>query len=85
MKKIAMLLIVVGLIFTSCRRFENTVNNLHYQNPRTIGGLWTVKQGNIEINHCKCIYWSTNDDDALFEDSNGKKFFVNGSSMIFQE
>lgn len=87
MKKILLVvsaLAVLGL--TSCtREFESTINNLTYVNPRKLGGTYTVIQNGTEINHLECVYWSTEDDDAVFKAKNGKHVFVNGSSIIIEE
>ncbi len=89
MKKTLFAVLGLSVLFinTGCRRsLQNYVNDLSYKNPKIIGGLWTVKQGDSEIKHLECIYWSTNDDDAIFRNpENGKVIFVNGSSLIFEE
>lgn len=87
MKKLFIVLIVVSLLFMGCklRSIENIRNNFNYENPRTINCTFTVIQNGIKICGLKCVYWSTEDDDALFITEDGKKVFVNGSSIIIQE
>lgn len=88
MKKIIFGLVLVACMtvsMTSCRQVSQFKNNFKYKSPDAIGGLWTVEQNGIKIEHLKCVYWSTEDDDSVFEMQNGKKIFVNGSSVIFQE
>lgn len=87
MKKIisvAIMALSFGLIGCT-REWETTMNNFTYVNPRKAGGTYTVIQNGVEINHLKCVYWATKDDDAVFEAPNGKLVFVNGSSVIIQE
>jgi hypothetical protein len=81
-------IIGTSILMTGCtRKLEDTVNNYRYTNPRKVnsGYCWTVIQPGTELNHLKCIYWSTNDDDCIFENSSGKKVFVNGTSLIIEE
>lgn len=87
MKKITFVLIIVCGLFTSCklRSIEGIRNNYIYENPRMIDGTFTVIQNGTQIHGLKCIYWSTTDDDSIFVANNGKKVFVNGSSIIIQE
>lgn len=86
MKKLILLISII-FCFTSCnlRNLETIRNAYNYDNPRKIGGTFTVIQNGTEINHLKCIYWSTSDDDSIFITNNGKKVFVNGSSLIIEE
>ena len=87
MKKIISAMVMVlsfGLVGCT-RNWESTVNNFTYTNPKKAGGTYTVIQNSTEINHLKCVYWATEDDDAVFEAPNGKLVFVNGSSVIIQE
>lgn len=87
MKKIifgAAVILTLGL--TGCtREIQRHINNLTYTNPVKQGGKYTVIQNGFELNHLKCVYWSTDDDDSVFEAENGKKIFVNGSSIIVEE
>ena len=89
MKKIifgAAVIFVLGL--TGCNReFQREINNWTYTNPKKEGARYTVYQNGWEFPepHLKCIYWSTDDDDSVFETENGKKIFVNGSSIIVEE
>lgn len=87
MKKIifgAAAILVLGL--TGCtREFQKQINNFTYTNPVKIGGTYTVIQNGLELKHLKCIYWSVDDDDSVFEAENGKRVFVNGSSIVVEE
>lgn len=89
MKKIifgAAVIFAIGL--TGCtRKLQREINNLSYTNPKKEGAKYTVYQNGWEfpVHHLKCIYWSTDDDDSVFEAENGKKIFVNGSSIIVEE
>ena len=89
MKKIfAVLVLGIALLLglASCtREFESFTNNYTYTNPRKVGGKYTVIQNGFELQHLECVYWATEDDDAVFKASNGKLVFVNGSSIIIQE
>ena len=87
MKKIIFLIGAISCLgFCSCTRgFERVKNNYAYTNPRKEGKVYTVIQNGTEINHLRCIYWGTEDDDSIFENSNGKKIWVNGSSIIIEE
>ena len=85
MKKIFILVLFSGIMFSSCTRgVRSFANNFTYKNPVNTGGYWTIIQGETKIEHCKCIYWSTEDDDACFM-KDGKQIFVNGSSITLQE
>ena len=78
--------VILALGLTSCtREFQRYINNFTYTNPIKEGEKYTVIQNGFELNHLKCIYWSTDDDDSVFEAENGKKIFVNGSSIIVEE
>ena len=88
MKKIALVLLTVvcGMFMGCTRGFENFKNNYTYINPtRNPKATYTIIQNGIKITGMKCKYWSTSDDDAVFEAPNGKLVFVNGSSLIFEE
>ena len=78
MKKL-ILLVLVGFCFVGChlKTMESIRNDYTYDNPRKMNGT--------EIKHLKCIYWSTSDDDSIFMADNGKRVFVNGSSLIVEE
>lgn len=87
MKKLLSLSLLLGvsLVLTGCTRgFQSAINNWTYTSPVKVGGTWTVIQGDTTITGCRCLYWSTEDDDACFE-KDGKKIFVNGSSIIIEE
>jgi hypothetical protein len=86
MKKL-IILFLTSFCFVGCdlRTLETIRNDYNYDNPRKMGGYFTVIQNGTEINHLKCIYWSTSDDDSIFVADNGKKVFVNGSSLIIEE
>ena len=87
MKKILVVVAIVTVaLFSSCtREFEHMKNNYTYINPIKAGGTFTIYQNGMKFEHLKCIYWSTEDDDACFVNEAGKKIFVNGSSVIIQE
>lgn len=87
MKKIISVAIMVFAFgFIGCtREWESTINNFTYTNPKKSGGTYTIIQNGTEINHLKCVYWATEDDDSVFEAPNGKLVFVNGSSVVIQE
>jgi hypothetical protein len=86
MKKL-IILFLTSFCFASCdlRTLETIRNDYNYDNPRKMGGYFTVIQNGTEINHLKCVYWSTSDDDSIFMADNGKRVFVNGSSLIIEE
>ena len=86
MKKL-ILLVLVGFCFVGChlKTMESIRNDYTYDNPRKMNGYFTVIQNGTEIKHLKCIYWSTSDDDSIFMADNGKRVFVNGSSLIIEE
>ena len=69
------------------REFQRGINNWTYTNPKKEGARYTVYQNGWEfpVHHLKCVYWSTDDDDSVFEAENGKKVYVNGSSIIIEE
>lgn len=78
--------VILALGLTGCtRELQRHINNFTYTNPVKEGGKYTVIQNGFELNHLKCIYWSTDDDDSVFEAENGKKIFVNGNSIIVEE
>ena len=87
MKKIIFgiaVILTVGL--TGCtRNFQKEINNFTYTNPKKLGKRYTIIQNGCEIHNLKCVYWSVEDDDSVFEAENGKKVFVNGSSIIIEE
>lgn len=87
MKKVIFLIgIIACLGLCSCtRKLEAFRNNYAYSNPRQENKIYTVIQNGTEINHLRCIYWGTEDDDSIFENSEGKKIWVNGSSIIIEE
>lgn len=79
--------VILALGLTGCtRELQRQINNFTYTNPVKEGGKYTVIQNGFELgHHLKCIYWSTDDDDSVFEAENGKKIYVNGSSVIVEE
>ena len=82
---IAITIMAATVALSSCTRgMQGVINNWTYTSPSQIGGTWTVIQGSTTITGCKCLYWSTDDDDSCFV-KDGKKIFVNGSSIIIQE
>lgn len=87
MKRFVLILALVTPCFFGCnfRNFENFRNNITYTNPRQDECTFTVIQNGTEINHLKCVYWSTEDDDSVFVAKNGKKVYVNGSSLVIEE
>lgn len=87
MKKALIVVAVLTVaLFSSCTRaYESLKNNYTYTNPVKIGGTFTIYQNGMKFEHLKCIYWSTEDDDACFVNEAGKKIFINGSSVIIQE
>lgn len=86
--KVLCLLGLLSLGLTSCSRgIEELYNGVtpSYTNPRRAGGTYTVYQNTLKFEHLKCVYWSTEDDDSVFEDANGNLYYVNGSSIIVKE
>jgi hypothetical protein len=80
--------VILALGLTGCtREIQREINNWTYTNPKKEDARYTVYQNGHEfpVHHLKCIYWSTDDDDSVFEAENGKKIFVNGSSIIVEE
>lgn len=78
-------LVVISLITCSCtRNMKSFTNNFTYESPKP-KTLYTVIQNKTKIEHLRCVYWSTEDDDSIFINQNGKKIFVNGSSIIIEE
>ena len=76
--------LTVGL--TGCtRNFQREINNFTYTNPKKLGKRYTIIQNGFELHNLKCIYWSVDDDDSVFEAEDGKKIYVNGSSIIIEE
>lgn len=88
MKRTLCLFGLLGLLafgMTGCRQVEDFVNDFRYTNPRQTGCTYTVYQNNLKFEHLKCVYWSTEDDDAIFKDFSGKQYYINGSSIIVEE
>ena len=80
--------VILALGLTGCtREFQRQINNITYTNPVKEGGKYTVYQNGWElpVYHLECVYWSTDDDDSVFETENEKKIYVNGSSIIVEE
>lgn len=81
--------VILALGLTGCKReFQKELNNWTYTNPKEDkNARYTVYQNGCEfpVHHLKCVYWSTDDDDSVFETEDGKKIFVNGSSIIVEE
>ena len=77
----------IALLFglTSCKSCEGLNNEFRYTNPRKDGGTYTVYQNNLKFEHLRCIYWSTDDDDAIFKDADGIIYYINGTSIIVKE
>lgn len=91
MKKIIFgiaVILTVGLTvgLTVCtRNLQRENNNFTYTNPKKLGKRYTIIQNGYELHNLKYIYWSLDDDDSVFETENGKKIYVNGSSIIIEE
>jgi len=78
--------VILALGLTGCtREFQRQINNITYTDPKKEGARYTVYQNGFKLNHLECVYWSTDDDDSVFKTENGKKIFVNGSSIIVEE
>ena len=85
MKKILILMICGCLMFSSCTVGKNFSQAFTYKDPQTIGGLWTVIDGSgNKYEHCKCTYWGTNDDTAIFT-HNGKIVCISGNVTVIEE
>ena len=87
MKKIIFGIVVIlalGLTVCNCE-FQREINNFTYTNPKKLGKRYTIIQNGYELHNLKHIYWSVDDDDYVFEAENGKKIYVNGSSIIIEE
>lgn len=76
---------IIGL--TVCtRNLQREINNFTYTNPKKLGKRYTIIiQNGYELHNLKCVYWSVDDDDSVFETEDGKKIYVNGSSIIIEE
>lgn len=87
MKKlfIVISLILVLSIFMGCRvvnkRWSRTIS---YEDPQTLGGYWTLIYSGEKYEHCKCIYWGTEDDTAMF-DWNGTTICSSGTVLLIKE
>ena len=77
-------ILTVGL--TGCtRNLQREINNFTYTNPKKLGKRYTIIQNAYELYNLKCVYWSTDDDDSVFETEDEKKIYINGSSIIIEE
>lgn len=80
-------LILIGLsvLLCSCTVGKSFSQTFTYKDPQTIGGFWTViDASNNKYEHCKCTYWGTNDDTAIF-DYNGKPLCISGNITLIKE
>lgn len=76
---------MLSMLLSGCTRgICKFANNFTYTRPSS-EKTYTVVQNGFELNNLKCIYWSTDDDDSCFETEDGRKVFVNGSSIIIEE
>lgn len=81
-------ILTVGLTggLTGCtRNLQREINNFTYTNPKKLGKRYTIIQNGYELHNLKCVYWSVDDDDSVFETEDGKKIYINGSSIIIEE
>lgn len=91
MKKIIFgiaVILTVGLTvgLTVCtRNLQREINNFTYTNPKKLGKRYTIIQNGYELHNLKYVYWTVDDDDSVFETEDGKKIYVNGSSIIIEE
>lgn len=76
--------LTVGL--TVCtRNLQREINNFTYTNPKKLGKRYTIIQNGYELHNLKYVYWTVDDDASVFETEDGKKIYVNGSSIIIEE
>lgn len=87
MKKIIFgIAVILTLGLTGCpRNFQKEINNFTYTNPKKLGKRYTIIQNGFELHNLKCVYWSVDDDDSVFETEDGKKIYISGSSIIIEE
>ena len=89
MKKFFIILLIVIVIFiSSCTAYgrKDFSQIFTYQDPQTIGGLWTVMFDNGDIyEHLICLYWGTEDDTSTWQLPNGRKLIQSGNIHVIQE
>ena len=67
------------------REFQRETNNCTYTNPKKEGARYTIIQNGYELHNLKYVYWTVDNNDSVFETEDGKKIYVNGSSIIIEE
>lgn len=89
MKKFFIILLVIIAVFiVSCTAYarKDFSQAFTYQDPQTIGGLWTIMFDNGDIyEHVTCLYWGTEDDTSTWELPNGRKLIQSGNIHAVQE
>ena len=86
MKRVIFWIVVILTVgLTGCtRNLQREINNFTYTNPKKLGKRYTIIQNGYELHNLKYVYWSV-DDDSVFETEDGKKIYINGSSIIIEE
>ena len=85
-KAIFWIVVILTVGLTGCtRNLQREINNFTYTNPKKLGKRYTIIQNGYELHNLKCVYWSVDDDDSVFETEDGKKIYINGSSIIIEE
>ena len=80
------LAVILAVGLTVCtRNLQREINNFTYTNPKKLGKRYTIIQNGYELHNLKYVYWTVDDDDSVFETEDGKKIYVNGSSIIIEE
>lgn len=89
MKKITLITlaaIAIALSLTSCYAAKEYSKQFTYEDPQTIGGLWTVSFPNGEkYEHVSCSYWGTDDDTSVWILEDGRKLIQSGTVWASQE
>lgn len=85
-------IIVIGLLvamLTGCTPVarKNLSKTLTYRDPQTIGGYWTVVDGSgNRYEHCRCVYWGTEDDTSIYEEGPKRSIIcISGNVTLIKE
>lgn len=83
---IAVVMVLVLVLGTSCYAFKEWSQELTYSDPQTIGGKWTISFDNGDTyEHAKCVYWGTTDDTSVWELMDGSTVIQSGTMHAVQE